>query len=263
MATEIKKLGDNSLKKVFEIAYGYAKSGKEAATQAAKTYTDDEIGKLPKHKAGTGIAIAADGTISATGDAAVNPSALPKASKTQIGGVKIGDGVDVDADGVISVSHPDVYTKTEADGKFQTAEQVAAIANQKAADKIAALVDGAPESLDTLKEIADTLNKDTEGGVVNAIMTEVGKKANSADVYTTTAADAAIDGKVNAAKTELNAAISGKATPADVATAKQEAITAAATSAAGLYVPKTDMPTFTEYTATEIQAIADAAVAAL
>lgn len=61
----------------------------------------------------------------------------------------------------------------------------------------------------------------------------------------------------------LDAIISGKATPADVATAKQEAITAAATSAAGLYVPKTDMPTFTEYTAAEIQAIADAAVAAL
>lgn len=263
MATEIKKLGDNSLKKVFEIAYGYAQDAKTGATQSAKTYTDDEIGKLPTYSAGTGISIDANGKISATGDADVDPSALPKASKTQIGAVKIGTGVDVDADGVISVSHPDVYTKTEADGKFQTEAQVNAIAEQKATDKIAALVDGAPESLDTLKEIADTLNKDTEGGVVNAIMTEVGKKANSVDVYTKTDADSAIDGKVNAAKGELNAEIAKKATPADVATAKQEAITAAATAAAGLYVPKTDMPTFTEYTAAEIQAIADAAVAAL
>lgn len=259
MAKEIKYVGNSGLTTVFSITKGWDNT----VLQNAKNYTDTEIGKLPTYSAGTGISIDANGKISATGDADVDPSALPKASKTQIGAVKIGTGVDVDADGVISVSHPDVYTKTEADGKFQTEAQVNAIAEQKAADKIAALVDGAPESLDTLKEIADTLNKDTEGGVVNAIMTEVGKKANSADVYTKTAADSAIDGKVNAAKTELNAALAGKATPADVATAKEEAVTAAATAAAGLYVPKTDMPTFTEYTAAEIQAIADAAVAAL
>ena len=52
---------------------------------------------------GTGISIAADGTISATGTAAVDPSALPLASATQKGAVIIGDGI-VMTDGKISVS---------------------------------------------------------------------------------------------------------------------------------------------------------------
>lgn len=52
---------------------------------------------------GTGISIAADGTISATGTAAVDPSALPLASPTQKGAVIIGDGIDM-TDGKISVS---------------------------------------------------------------------------------------------------------------------------------------------------------------
>ena len=159
---------------------------------------------------------------------------LPKASATELGGVMIGEGVNIDATGKISV---DAYTKGEADGKFQTAAQVGEIATTKASEKIAALVDGAPESLDTLKEIADTLNKDTEGGVVNSIMTEIAKKA----------------------------------TPDQVNTAKAGAVSEAATAAAELYMSKTDlantyqakadMPTFTPLTDAEIDAAAAAAVA--
>lgn len=229
------------------------KGVKAKAVAAANEYTDQQIEAkkyvLPAAGAtlggvkagGTGIAIAADGTISATGTAAVDPSALPLASKTQKGAVVLGDGVEL-VEGKLTVTHPDVYTKTEADGKFQTAEQVNAIA----AGKIASLVDGAPESLDTLKEIADTLNKDTEGGIVNGIMTAIGKKADADNVYTKTAAD----GLVNTAKSELTTLINGKATPSDVATAKQEAISAAATSAASLYQPK-----MTPFTDAEIDAI--------
>ncbi len=61
---------------------------------------------------GTGISIAADGTISATGTAAVDPSALPLASATQKGAVIIGDGIDM-TDGKISVSG-DYAKKTDA-----------------------------------------------------------------------------------------------------------------------------------------------------
>ena len=56
---------------------------------------------------GTGIAIAADGTISATGTAAVDPSALPLASGTQKGAVMIGSGIDM-TDGKISVNEANV-----------------------------------------------------------------------------------------------------------------------------------------------------------
>lgn len=242
-------LGQAALTTIFTITNEWAQAAKTAAIAAAKTYTDTEIGKLPTYKAGTGIAIADDGTISATGDATVDPSALPLASKTQQGAVIIGDGIEI-VDGKISVTHPDVYTKTEANERFQTAAQVETIAKAE----VAKIVDGAPETLDTLKEIADTLNKDTEGGIVNGLVTTI----NNAKADAITAADT----KIEAAKSELTAEIAKKATPDDVAAAKQEAITAAAADAAKLYQPKADMPTFREFTAEEIRAIADAAIAA-
>lgn len=256
-----KHLGEDAIKALGK----YAKQAAAAAESNANSYTDSKIEEkkyiLPPASGdalggvkagGTGIAIAADGTISATGTAAVDPSALPLASKTQKGAVIIGDGIEM-VDGKITVSHPDVYTRTEADNIFTTSTQVESIA----ASKVAAIVDGAPESLDTLKEIADTLNKDTEGGVVNGLLVEIGKKANSADVPTTTAMEQAI----GAAKTELNTAISGKATPTDVATAKQEAVTAAANAAAETYQPKgnyalkSELPTIEYYTEAEVTAI--------
>lgn len=246
-------LGQAALTTIFTITNEWAQAAKTAAIAAAKTYTDTEIGKLPTYKAGTGIAIADDGTISATGDATVDPSALPLASKTQQGAVIIGDGIEI-VDGKISVTHPDVYTKTEANERFQTAAQVETIAKAE----VAKIVDGAPEAFDTLKEIADALNKDTEGGIVNGLITAI----NNAKDDAITAAGAAADTKTEAAKSELTAEIAKKATPADVAAAKQEAITAAAADAAKLYQTKADMPTFREFTAEEIRAIADAAIAA-
>lgn len=256
-----KHLGEDAIKALGK----YAKQEAATAESNAKSYTDEQIEEkkytLPAagentlggvKGGGTGIAIAADGTISATGTADVDPSALPLASKTQKGAVIIGDGIEM-VDGKISVSHPDVYTKTEANNRFQTEAQVEAIA----AAKVAEIVDGAPASLDTLKEIADTLNAETEGGVVNAVMTEIGKKANSADVPTTTAVEMMVD----AAKMELNTEIAKKATPADVSTAKQEAITAAATAAAEVYQPKgnyalkTELPVIEYYTEAEVTSI--------
>lgn len=264
-STTIKRLGEDGIKAIGKYAKDQASAAKTAAVTEANSYTDVQIEAkkytLPAATTnvlggvkggGTGISIAADGTISATGTAAVDPSALPLASKTQKGAVIIGDGIEM-VDGKITVSHPDVYTKTEADGKFQTAAQVESIASAKVAE----IVDGAPDSLDTLKEIADTLNKDTEGGIVNSLLTEIGKKANSADVPTTTAMTQAI----NAAKNELNTEIAKKATPTDVSTAKTEAIEAASTAAAELYQPigdyalASDVPIFVEYTATEINTI--------
>lgn len=265
---EYKFLGRNGLTKVFTTVDGWISTAKTSVLADAKSYTDTEIAKIPKYelpaatataiggvKPGSGLEVDSDGTMKVvlTG-IEVDPGNIAKASKTGYGVVKAGDGVDI-TDGVISVSHPDVYTKTEADGKFQTAAQVETIAKVE----VAKIVDGAPESLDTLKEIADTLNKDTEGGVVNSILTEIGKKANSADVY----AKGDVDTAISTAKNELNIEIAKKATPADVETAKSEAISAAATAAESLYQKKADMPTFVEFTDEEIAAIAAAAVAAL
>lgn len=60
-------------------------------------------------------------------------------------------------------------------------------------DEISALVNGAPETLDTLKELADALGNNENS--VTTITTELGKKANSTDVYTKTETDNLLSGK--------------------------------------------------------------------
>ncbi len=102
------------------------------------------------------------------------------------------------------------YSKVEADAKFQTEAQVTSIAEAKAAAKVAEVTANAPESLDTLKEIADFL---TDNDVANGLVKQL-------------------------------------ATKADKATLEAD------------YQKKADMPTFTEYTDTEIDAIAAEVAAA-
>ena len=101
------------------------------------------------------------------------------------------------------------YSKGEADAKFQTEAQVTTIAEAKAAAKAAEVVASAPETLDTLKEIADFLTEDT---VANGLVKQLATKADK--------------------------------------------------SALDDYQKKADMPTFTEYTDTEIDAIAAEVAAA-
>lgn len=186
----------------------------------------DKFNEVPTYSAGTGISIGANGEISATGDAAVDPSALPAASKTQKGAVIIGDGIDI-VDGKISVKHPTKVSEFTNDSLYQTKSEVEAIAEQKAAAKVAEVVDGAPEAFDTLKEIADALQGND---AVDGIITTLGKKANKDEVYTKTEVNSAIDG----AKSELNAEIAKKATPADISTAKGELETSIASTKTAL-----------------------------
>lgn len=63
----------------------------------------------------------------------------------------------------------DVYSKTSS----------VAMSGKAVASAIADLVGTAPATLDTLGEIADALNKDTEGSVVNSIMTAIGGKLDA------------------------------------------------------------------------------------
>lgn len=80
------------------------------------------------------------------------------------------------------------YAKTEALAGYVTSEQAASFATTAAVDKkITDIVGGAPETLDTLKEIATALGNDAN---LSATLTaEIAKKAASADVYTKTQAD--------------------------------------------------------------------------
>lgn len=146
-----KYLGEVAAKEILSQANAMAKKAKEDAVKAQKEY-----------KPGTGINISDDGTISATGEADVNPEALPDASKTQKGAVKVGEGLEV-AGGVVSVS-----------GDYAKSADVAA-AISAAKDEI---LGGAPDAYNTLKEIADYIAEDKDGAA--AMIATIGGKAAKA-----------------------------------------------------------------------------------
>lgn len=111
-------------------------------------------------KPGSGLHADADGTVKVVLDnIEVDPGNIAKATKTTAGVVQIGAGVEV-ANGVISVDHAPTLDA----------------AKQYTDEKISNLVGGAPETLDTLKEIADALGADAN---LSATLTaEIGKKAD-------------------------------------------------------------------------------------
>lgn len=110
---------------------------------------------------------------------------LPGAATAQKAGiVKIGSGVNVTEDGTISVEVPTKVSDLTNDSGFQTADQVTATAKAE----VAGLVNGAPETFDTLKEIADYI--EAHETVVDALNAAIGAKANAEDVYSKDEIDA-------------------------------------------------------------------------
>ena len=115
-----------------------------------------------------------------------NNYSLPTASSTVLGGVKIGAGLSVSS-GVLSATgggtadavdwenvtnRPTKVSQFTNDSGFQTSSQVEA--------KIKAVVGTAPEALDTLKEIADSLNNDPD--FAGTITTQLAGKVNTSDL---------------------------------------------------------------------------------
>lgn len=158
-------------------------------------------------KPGTGLSVAADGTLNVTGEAAVEASALPVATKTAKGAVIVGDNISVDANGKISVAAP--LTKVSEltnDVKYQTDTQVASAIDTAVKAGVAEVVGGAPETFDTLKEIADYI--ETHKSVETALNEAIGKKADKTSVYTKAEADskfATIADMVAATEAEIEA----------------------------------------------------------
>lgn len=195
--TTTKKYLDNEgIKKIL----GAAKGWSTTAFNDAKQYHDEN-----SLTAGTGISISG-GVISATGTADVDPSALPAATKTAKGAVIVGDGISVDASGTISVD----FTPTLNSAKSYTDT------------KIGDLIGGAPETFDTLKEIADYIAEHAD--VVTAINAAIGNKADKAATIAgygitdakivngvITLGTATVDTKTFATTTAMNTALANKA----------------------------------------------------
>lgn len=100
-------------------------------------------------------------------------ASAPIATSSSVGIVKPGNGLNVDAQGAMSVDAT----------KFATVASV----NTAVTSKVNEVVGGAPETYDTLKEIADYI--EAHKSVETALNSAIGAKANSADVYSKTAAD--------------------------------------------------------------------------
>jgi hypothetical protein len=96
--------------------------------------------------------------------------------------------------GRLDVLETDPTTKTYVDGKFSAA-------NSYTDQKVSDLVNGAPEMLDTLKELADAI--DSQGGsLTEQILTQVGAVDDKVDqeILDRQAADVVLDGKITTEK---------------------------------------------------------------
>lgn len=107
------------------------------------------------------------------------------------------------------------HTLGVIDGKLRNKANATDVLTAEQVDqRIQTLIGTAPAALDTLVEIAAALGDDPN--FAGTMTTELGKKANSIDVYTKLAADAAFLGKTATAE---NASKLGGNTPAHYATA--------------------------------------------
>jgi hypothetical protein len=127
---------------------------------------------------------------------------LGVASAEVLGGIKVGDGLAVNEEGVASV---DFSTATAyADTKYSEAQKYADTQVQAA---VADLIGGAPETYDTLKEVADYIEQHKD--VETSLNAAIGNKANSADVYSKTDADSTFvkaEAMTEATEAEIDAA---------------------------------------------------------
>ena len=136
-------------------------------------------------------------------------------------------------------------TISDLDSAYKSADvQVLADAKAHADKAVADLVNGAPEALDTLKELADAMTAHEDA--YDSLLEVVGGKANSADVYTKTdvdgiksaletsignvdagykTADSALDGRLSAVENLVNGERGIEAIHSDLEKAKGDILT--------------------------------------
>lgn len=289
---EYKFLGESGLTTIFSITHEWAQTAKAEAITAANSYTNTAISKIPKYelpiastsalggiKLGQGLQADSDGTVKVVLEGIeVDPTNIAKASKTGFGVVKAGEGIEI-VEGVISVSHPDVegmISTAIGAQKFKTVNGVSILGEGNVSIDLSLykVVEALPEANIDENKIYLLANADGKGQNVYTEYMHVAGKWEIVGEYKADidlapyAKTADVDAKV----AELNAAIGNRVLTSDfdafktsnttaINSAKDDAIAAAAADAAKLYQTKADMPTFREYTETEIREIADAAIA--
>ncbi|WP_299733966.1 hypothetical protein [uncultured Endozoicomonas sp.] len=125
-----------------------------------------------------------------------NNYSLPSATSSARGGVKIGDGIEVNGD-VISVDFTGYSTTSEMNSAINA--------------QINALVNGAPGTLDTLKELADAISSnDTEiSALLSSINGRMEKSKNLSDLSNKSTARSNLGLKSMAEQASSSVAITG------------------------------------------------------
>lgn len=131
---------------------------------------------------GAGLKVVNDKLTLDTENIEIDPENLniPDASATEKGIVKV-DGTTITvAEGVISAVQPKKVSDLTNDSQFQTKTEVEAIAAAAASAAKDELIGGAPETFDTLKEIADYIS--THGEEAAGLAAAIGAKADQTTV---------------------------------------------------------------------------------
>lgn len=269
---EIKKLDEVGIK----VLGTYAKNQAAEALTNAKKYTDDEIKKIPKYelpeataevlggvKLGAGLDKDENGKIFVTGDAVsqIDWSGVQNkvnASKEVSGIVRVGDGIDV-TDGVISVPAKS-FKKINGESIEGTGDITIDLSLYKVVNSLPA--DDVDENKIYLVASSESipdgeLNVYIEYIYVNNKWEKLGEFKTAVDL-TPYATKEYVNGTF-VTSSEYN---TFKTNTADaISSAKNTAVSEAATAAAGLYQPKGDyalkseIPTFVSYTEDEVTAI--------
>ena len=173
-----------ALIKVSDVVFGTT-----APTDATKLWIDTTANRVKRHNGTAWVALSAESAAVAFGD---------------ITGIVADNAALVAAFGV-KADKSTTYTKTEVDGLIAAIPApVDAYTKVQVDTKFTDLINGAPGTLDTLKELADALATDSSG--IAALNTAIATKANSADVNTALAGKA--DTTTTYTKTQVDGLIS-------------------------------------------------------
>jgi hypothetical protein len=205
-----------------------ATSKADAAEASANSYTDDEIGSLDLSLKAYADQAESDAISTASADATAKANAAQAAAEATASADATAKANAAQAAAELTASNANTALYTTVTGDISTAKQEAIDAAESHTDAaVSALVNGAPELLDTLNELAAALG-DSPDTITN-LTTLVGTKAD------TTYVDGEISDLDTAAQGYASSAqAAAEATASADATAKANAAQAAAEATAAL-----------------------------
>jgi hypothetical protein len=189
-----------------------ATSKADAAEASANSYTDDEIGSLDLSLKAYADQAESDAISTASADATAKANAAQSAAEATASADATSKANAAQAAAELTASNANTALYTTVTGDISTAKQEAIDAAESHTDAaVSALVNGAPELLDTLNELAAAIGDDAN--FVTTLTTLVGTKADTSYVDTEISdLDTAAQGYASSAQAAAEATASADAT---------------------------------------------------